>query len=520
MTGSPPPRPVPAGPRPQPAASRLANLLVAEPRWSSQFYLQALLWVAAATGVSMVIFPADDLANVAMVHLLAVVVVAAKLGRGPSVVATAVGVTSFVYFFVPHYYSFVLSDLRYLTTFLVMLVVGLFVASLTSQLRAETVATHRREMRSQALYELSRGLAAAEKREDVASLVGDLVQQVFGSRSRLFECGPEGLVPCPPGAGTTGLGAAATTTVLRALQERIPLGHGDLLFLPMVVANRNVGLLCCEGLGAEHRTTDAGLQLLTAIANNAAIALHRLVVADEAAVVHQRAEQERLRNTMLSSMSHDFRTPLASITGAVTTLLDAAERIDDPTRLELLQSIREDAEFLERQVRNMLDLTRLESGTLQIHRELHPLDEVVGGAMTRVEALLEDRRVDVDVPTHLPLVPVDALLVEQLLVNLLENAARYAPSSSPVEVVARLVGTRVRIEVADRGPGIPSGQHERIFEKFHRGGAERRSGGAGLGLAIGKAIAQLHGGRIWAEDREGGGARFCVELPLPSEAGS
>jgi two-component system sensor histidine kinase KdpD len=219
-------------------------------------------------------------------------------------------------------------------------------------------------------------------------------------------------------------------------------------------------------------------------------------------------------------MSHDLRTPLAAITGSVTALLDGAERIDEPTRFDLLQSIREDAEFLERQVRNMLDLTRLESGTLQIHRELHPLDEVVGGAMTRVEKLFEGRRVDADVPADLPLVSVDALLLEQLLVNLLENAARYAPAGSPVEVCARRTGPAIRIDVADRGPGIPSGQHERIFEKFHRGGADHRSGGAGLGLAIGKAIVQLHGGRIWAEDREGGGARFCVELPLPSEAGS
>jgi len=494
--------------------SRLARILGYDSKKPSRPYLQSFLWITAATAISFPIFALVDLANIIMVYLLAVVLVAAKLGQGPSVFATMFGVASFVYFFVPHYYSFVLSDLRYLPTFLVMLLVGLMVSSLTSQLREEAIATQRREVRSQALYLLSRGLAAAESRENVATVVREHVNSVFGCPCLLLECSSAGLVPSPRTDAPPGLTPIEAECAAKALRERTTCDTGNLLFLPMVVANESVGLLCCQGIDVDHLGSTANVRLLEAFANNAAIALHRLVVGDEARATQQRIDQERLRNVMLSSMSHDFRTPLASITGAVTTLIDSADRLDEPTRLDLMHSIREDAEFLERQIRNMLDLTKLESGNLEVSREWHPMDEVVGGAMTRVEKLLEGRRVEFDVSPQLPLVAIDALLIERLLVNLLENAVRYAPTWSPIEVAVHQDGDRFRIQIADRGPGIPKGQHERVFEKFCRLGGLHRATGSGLGLAICKAIAQLHGGRIWVEDRVGGGAMFQVDLPI------
>ncbi|MFY9344698.1 MAG: ATP-binding protein [Planctomycetota bacterium] len=499
--------------------SRLANLL-AQPASPRLPYGQSLVWVAAATGVSFLIFPLVDLANVVMVYLLAVVLVAAKLGRGPSIVATVFGVASFVYFFVPHYYSFVLSDLRYLPTFLVMLFVGLTVSSLTSRLRHEAITSQQREQRSDALYQLSRGLAAAETREHVAGVVAEHLRSVVGCSARLLERRPDGeLVPCPPGDI-----AAPTADELehaqQALATRTTTATGAALLLPLVVANEPVGVMCCGGIDAPWLLPAANVRLLEAFANNAAVALHRLMVDDAAAATQRRADEERLRNVMLSSMSHDFRTPLASITGAVTTLIDSADRLDAATRLELMQAIRDDAELLERRIRNMLDLTKLESGTLRIRRELHPMDEVIGGAMTRAEQVLEGRRVDIDVSAQLPLVAIDALLIEQLVVNLLENAARYAPPASPIEVGVHHAGDCIRIHVADRGPGVPASQRERVFEKFYRGGTSRRAAGAGLGLAICRAIAQLHGGRIWVEERPGGGAMFQVELPVDTRLAS
>lgn len=491
--------------------SRLGNLLAPKSQSTTLPYLHSLLLVVAANGVSFLVFPWVDLGNVAMVYLLAVVLVAAKFGRGPAVMATVLGFVTYAFFIVG---SPALSDFRYVPTFLGVLFVGLIVSSMTSQLRGEAVATHLREKRSQALYLLSRGLAAAEGRANVAAVVREDLRSTFGCACQILEWTFHGLVPCPRNDVGIVLTPEETSRAEIALRERTVYDTGRVLFMPMVVANVSVGVLCLQGLDDEHLAAAASFRLLEAFANNAAIALHRLMVGDDARATQQRADEERLRNVMLSSMSHDFRTPLASITGAVTTLIDSSSRLDEPTRMDLMHSIREDAEFLERQIRNMLDLTKLESGSLRVHRELHPVDEVVGGAMTRAEKMLEGRAVEIDVSPDLPMVAIDALLIEQLLVNLIENSARHAPSWSPIEVAAHQVGDRIRLMVADRGPGIPRGQHERVFEKFYRLGNSSRSAGAGLGLAICKAIAQLHGGRIWVEDRDGGGALFVVEIPI------
>jgi two-component system sensor histidine kinase KdpD len=490
-----------------PPTTRLADLLALQPKNATLPYLHSLLWVAAATAVSYLIYPLNEPANIVMVYLLAVALIAARFGRLPGVTATVFGALSCVYFMPQQTFA------ASVPTFVVMLFVGLIVSSMTAQLRVEAIMTMRREKRIQALYQLSRGLAAAENREDVANVVREHLRGIFGCTCLLLESTPSGLAA----SAKLDTGLEATPTLLGhaklALRERRTFDTGDCLLLPMVVANESVGVLCCQGIGRDHHIATANIRLIEAVANNAAIALLRMMVGDDARVSQQRVDQERLRNVMLSSMSHDFRTPLASITGAVTTLIDSVGRLDELTRMDLMHSIREDAEFLERKIRNMLDLTKLEAGNLRVHRELHPMDEVVGGAMTRAEKQLEGRRVDIDVSPQLPMVAVDALLIEQLLVNLIENAVRYAPSWSPIEVAVHQNGDRIRIQVADRGPGIPRGQHERVFEKFYRIGASSRSS-AGLGLAICKAIAQLHDGRIWVEDREGGGALFQVDLPI------
>lgn len=503
-------------------SSRLAGLLIARDRQTQVSYVLALAAVAAATGVSF-LFPPADLANIVNVYLLAVVLVAAKLGRGPSVLATVSAAATFPCFFVPNYYSFVLSDLRYLPTFLILLFVGLVVSSLTSELRWKAITAHLREQRNQALYRLSRGLAAAETREDTLAVVREHMKAIFRCHCRMLEATPDGiLVPCPRTDVLAHTDVEGLKRAEVALRERTTDMDEKAVLLPLVVANVPVGVLCCEGISERLLASIANVRLLEAFANNVAINLHRIVVNEHARASQRRAEDERLRNIMLSSMSHDFRTPLASITGAVTTLIDESHRLDEPTRADLLHAIREDAEFLERQIRNMLDLTRLESGKLEVQRELHPLDEVIGSAMTRVEKTLEGRPVEVHVSAHLPLVAMDASLVERLLVNLLENAVHYAPSGSAIDVGAHHVDDWVHIEVADRGPGIPAHLHERVFEKFFRVGGSRRTSGSGLGLAICKAITELHDGRIWVEDRPGGGARFVVELPIgeaePSEA--
>lgn len=238
------------------------------------------------------------------------------------------------------------------------------------------------------------------------------------------------------------------------------------------------------------------------------------VLADESREARLRMEREQIRSALLSSVSHDLRTPLAVVTGAASTLLD--ERIPASVRRELTDTILEEAEALERRLQNLLDMTRLEGGALQVRRQWQPLEEVIGTALRRTERPLAAREVSVSLPSDLRLVPIDASLVEQVLVNLLENAARYTPEGSPIRISARDVGDAVEVAVDDRGPGVSEEEAASIFEKFHR--ARSDVSGAGLGLAICRGIVAAHGGRIWVEPNAEHGASFRFTLPIVGEA--
>jgi two-component system sensor histidine kinase KdpD len=265
------------------------------------------------------------------------------------------------------------------------------------------------------------------------------------------------------------------------------------------------------------------LHQLEAFASQTALAIERARLAEDAERAQVRAETERLRNSLLSSVSHDLRTPLASITGAASTLLENEAHLDAATRRDLLESLHEEADRLNRLVQNLLEMTRLESGALQLHTEWHPVEEVVGAALGRFGKALAGRTVTTRVPSDLPLVPMDDVLIEQVLINLLDNVLKYTPADSSIEVTAEETNGAVLIEVADRGPGLAPGEERRIFEKFHRAETAATQRGAGLGLAICQGIVQAHGGRIWAENRPGGGVsvRFTLPVkdapPIPSE---
>src|SRR6266850_544453 len=246
------------------------------------------------------------------------------------------------------------------------------------------------------------------------------------------------------------------------------------------------------------------------IVSQVAVAVDRALLAEEAQTAQVRVEAERVRNALLSAVSHDLRTPLTAITGAASAALEGETRIDDVTRRELLESIRDEAERLNRLVNNLLDVTRLESGSLSLRREWIPVEELVGGALARLAKPLGDRKVTTRLPEDLPPVHVDGLLVEQVFINLIENATKHTPAGQPIDVEARREGNEVVVEVADRGPGLPAGQEQKIFDKFYGVGA---AGGAGLGLTICRAIVEAHGGRIGGQPRPGGGAIFRFSLP-------
>jgi two-component system sensor histidine kinase KdpD len=316
--------------------------------------------------------------------------------------------------------------------------------------------------------------------------------------------------------GTTAIGAASRAVldvpdvemlyVVAVLVSAVYLGRGP------AVASAAVGVLAYDWFFVPPvNTLDVGdLRYLFTFAMMFGIGLLVSSLADRARGAAVRAESEALRGTLLSSVSHDLRTPLAAITGAATTLRDQA--VDEETRRDLVEAICDESERMERMVKNLLDMTRLASGAVVPRREWVPVDELVGAALSRTEDMLSRHRLRTEIPAAPELVSVDPVLVEQLLVNLLENAARHTPPGTEVMVRARGGAAGLQLEVSDRGPGLAPGDEERVFERFHRGG--RATGqGAGLGLAIARAIAEVHGGTLRATARTGGGASFRLILP-------
>jgi two-component system sensor histidine kinase KdpD len=251
---------------------------------------------------------------------------------------------------------------------------------------------------------------------------------------------------------------------------------------------------------------------LESFADQVAMSIDRAMISREAQEALLKAETETLRNTLLSSVSHDLRTPLAAITGGVTTLLQQDVTFSAEERRELLLTVYEEAEHLNQIIRNVLDMTRLEAGAIKVKKEWQPVEQIVGAVLNRFAERIKDRPVKTHLSEDLPLVSFDPLLIEQVLMNLLDNAIKYTPKGTPIDLAASVKDGEIIFSIEDRGPGIPAGEEERIFDKFVRGSAT--GGGIGLGLTICRAVIAAHGGRIWAENRQGGGAAFRFALPL------
>jgi two-component system sensor histidine kinase KdpD len=286
------------------------------------------------------------------------------------------------------------------------------------------------------------------------------------------------------------------------------------LYLPLVALSGTMGVLGVRPTDAKRFQDPTVQRLLETFAGQAALALERAVLAERAQREQVEIEAERLRTSLLSSLSHDLRTPLGAITGAASSLLEQGSALPEATRRDLLQAVLEESQRMNRLIGNLLDMIRVESGALQVQKEWQPLEEPVGVALIRLGDRLRDHPVTVRLPPDLPLVPVDGVLIEQVFINLLENAVKYTPAGTAIEISAEAADGIVRVDVADRGPGIPPGEETKVFEKFHRAPSGTASGGVGLGLTICRGIIVAHGGRICADNRPGGGALFRFTLPL------
>ena len=482
-------------------------------------YGLAVAVVAAATGVAWLLFPFSDQSNLVMVYLLGIIAVAMRTGRGPSLLASFLSVAVFDVFFVPPYLTFAVSDVRHLLTFVVMLVVGFVISGLTVRTRAQAEAALHREQRTAALYAMSRELAGTRGVDELLTIAVRHVAEVFHSRIVILTPGLDGSLVSWVG-GQFDVDANDLGVGRWVFEHRQPAGLGtatlpgaSALYVPLLASTGPVGVLGLQPPDRHAMDAPERLHQLETFAAQTALALERARLAEAGQAAQVRIETERLRNSLLSSVSHDLRTPLAAITGAVSTILEDGARVDDRTRQELLESVRDEAERLNRLVQNLLEMTRLESGALPLHREWHPLEEIVGAALSRLGTRLTGRRVTTRVPGDLPLVAIDDVLVEQALGNLLDNALKYTPAGTPIDIIATAGDRNVTVEVADHGPGLPPGKEERVFEKFYRVdpvGAR----GAGLGLAIARGIVQAHGGRLWAQNLPGRGVAFLFTLPL------
>lgn len=480
-------------------------------------YGWAVAILAASTGLCWWTRPLLTLADQAMLYLLGVLIASVRLGRGPSFFAAAGSVAALDFFFVPPFFTFDVAHVRYLVTFGVMLAVGATVSHLMHRIREQAETARLREARTATLYAVSQQFAVQTQVDEIAATAIHHVENLTGAAAAVFVADAGGELRRQGSTETMQPPSEGERAEVRRVFERGEPSDdgGDRIFLPLVGTRGALGVFELTRRGSSGAVIPAAQgQLVRTLVAQTALALERAMLAEQAARADITAEMERTRSALLSAVSHDLRTPLAAITGTAEALLDEHTDLSTAARSELLETIRDEAARLSRLVSNLLDLTRLESGALQVRKETCPLEEIVASSLSRLGTLLEKRDVRVDLPDEMLLVAVDPLLLEQVLVNLLENAVRYSPAESPIELAAGVHGGEVLVSVADRGPGIPIGEEKLVFEKFYRTDDGRRAGGTGLGLAICRAILAAHGGRIEAENRAEGGARFLLTLPL------
>jgi two-component system sensor histidine kinase KdpD len=484
--------------------------------WKS--YAMSALVCAAAAALAAPLQRVFELSNIVMVFLLAVVFAAVRYGRGPAVFAAFLSVGAFDFLYVPPRFSFSVSDVQYVVTFLVMLVVGLVIGQLTAVLKWQARVSQRREERMGALYRMSRDLSGALMIEQIAEIAARFLESEFEARSALLVANLEDRVQPPvampdmPEKIDPAIAQWAFDHGEAAGQGTNTLPASNILYLPLKAPMRLRGVLAIEPRNAARLSGPEQRRLLETCASLLAISLervHYIGVAQDSTV---QMESERLRNSLLSAISHDLRTPLAALVGMADTL-ELTAPATDMAMQALGRNIREAALRMSSQVNNLLDMARLQSGQVQLNRQWLPLEEAIGTAMRALEGHLDRRRVRVKLPPDLPMLHVDPALFDRVLGNLLENAQKYTPEASPIDISATEIGDRVRICIDDAGPGLPRNREKAIFEMFERGHKESATPGVGLGLAICRAIVSAHGGTITAENRPQGGARFIIELP-------
>lgn len=481
-------------------------------------YAMAALFCVLAAVFSSLLHPVFDLANIVMVFLLAVVLVAVLYGRGPAVLASVLSVPLFDFCFVEPRFSFAVTDVQYLLTFLIMLMVALLIGQLTAGFKYQAEVATYRERRVRALYEMSKDFSGALLVEQIAEIGLRFLASEFGAQSVLMLMGDDGrLLPPMQSANTLldvdlGIANWAFEHEEAAGQGTDTLPGSPILYLPLRAPMRVRGILAIHLPDVSRLLVPEQRRLLETVSSLMAIAIERVHYVDVAQDTTVQMESERLRNSLLSAISHDIRTPLSVLIG----LADSLSLTSPPPsreQAEVVQSIHETTQRISAQVENMLDMARLQAGRVQLNRQWLPLEEIVVAGLKGLEGALSRHTLRLEIPVDLPLVEADAVMMERVVANLVENAAKYTPPGTLIIIGARQYEGDIEFWVADRGPGIPTGKEEMIFKKFERGAKESSITGVGLGLAICRAIVGAHGGSMRAGNLPEGGACFTVSLP-------
>ncbi len=464
--------------------------------------------------------------NLVMIYLAIVVISAVFLGRGPSLLAAFTSVLSFDFFLVLPYFTFAVSDTQYILTFVVLLAISLVVSTLTARVREQAEAAVQGEARATALYNLGRDLTSASDLRQVVDIIISHIVEVFGRDVAIFLPESPGYGDVQTFAHSAGFQPDANELAVATwvFQHDEPAGRGTdtlpaapLRCHPLKTGRGIVGVLGIRPPESGSTLSLEQRQALLAFADQAALAIERAGLAEQARQTEMLQAADKLQTALLNSISHDLRTPLVSITGALSALEEEDGHLDKSAHRSLVQTAREEADRLNRLVGNLLDMTRLEAGAMKVKREDCDVEDLVGTAIGQIEDRLEGRNVTINVPEATPMISADFVLIVHVLNNLLDNALKYSPKDSPLEVQARREGNEVLISVLDRGIGIPADDLERVFDKFYRVQRPEHVTGTGLGLAICKGIVEAHGGRIWAEHRAAGGSCFIIAMPVAEE---
>src|SRR5471030_2106877 len=478
----------------------------------------AVALCAMITLFSQWLVPAFDQANLVMVYLLGVVIVALFYGRWPSALAAVINVVSFDLFFVQPRGSLAVTDAQYLVTFAVMLIVGILIGNLTAGVRYQARIARHREKRAQHLYEMSKSLSQALTPEAIAQTSRHFISSSLHAKTAILLPQENGELAQPAGEVTS---IVVDDAIARwSFDKKLPAGAGtDTLpgvpyqLLPLVASGGSCGLLAVEPTNIRQLLVPEQQRLLQTFTVLIANALDRLHLAARAESARLETEREQLRNSLLSALSHDLRTPLTVLFGQAEILtLDLAS--EGSKHAPQANQIRQQVLSTTRLVNNLLDMARIQSGGFNLRKEWQSVEEIVGSALRMLETVLSSHEIKIELPPELLLVNCDGSLIERVFINLLENAHKYAGAGAVIGIRATPLDDWLEMEVWDNGPGIAPGAERAIFDKFSRGNKESAIPGVGLGLAICRAIIDVHDGRIWAENGPNGGARFRFRLPL------